>query len=145
MAAHGRQPAVVGFSIHRVVSNHRHRQHRGADMGKKSNKVTSVDQAIPYRQFLDLPNEVDIRGLGFTLGFSLGGPEPESSTPATRLALAQQVIAAFGRFNVGDMVDIIFHRRRARQPPSRIYPSRAAQLVDAEHRAAEYWVNLARL
>lgn len=114
-------------------------------MGKKSNKVTSVDQAIPYRQFLDLPNEVDIRGLGFTLGFSLGGPEPESSTPATRLALAQQVIAAFGRFNAGDMVDIIFHRRRARQPPSRIYPSRAAQLVDAEHRAAEYWVNLARL
>jgi type IV secretory pathway VirB4 component len=111
-------------------------------MGKK---VTSVDQTIPYRQFLPPnPNEIDLRGLGFTLGFAMRGPEPESSTPATRLALSQQITSAFARLNTGDMVDVIFHRMRAPQPPARSYPSAAARLVDQEHRSVEHWINKAR-
>jgi len=121
--------------------SHNYQQHGKADMGKK---ITSVDRSIPYRQFLG-PNEIDLRGLGFTLGFAMRGPEPESSTPATRLALSQQITAAFARFNLGDMVDIIFHRLRAPHPPARNYPSKAAQLVDQEHRSIEHWSTKARL
>jgi type IV secretion system protein TrbE len=107
----------------------------------------SVDQVIPYRSLRD--NEADIRGIGTMRGFFIQGPSPESSTPSTRLAAAQQVTAAFTRLGTGDTVDIIFNRLQAPEPPLRSYPSEAARLIDQEHRerfrAADYWVTRASL
>jgi type IV secretion system protein VirB4 len=105
----------------------------------------TVDQLIPYRCFGRDPNEIDVRGTGMMLGFSMQGPSPETETPTTRLALAQQVTAAFTRLGTGDTIDIIFNRLQAEEPPPRSYPSEAARLIDQEHRerfrAANYWVN----
>jgi type IV secretion system protein TrbE len=108
----------------------------------------SLAAVVPYRS-LPKEGEADLRGNGVMIGYELRGPSPESSTLADVASASRQLAAAFMHLGTGDMVHVIYHRQPAPEPPERTFPSHAAALVHAEHRAQfaaeSHWLTPTRL
>ncbi|MBV8056335.1 MAG: hypothetical protein JO071_13960, partial [Deltaproteobacteria bacterium] len=110
-------------------------------------KDESLPAVLPYRSIDD--GIVDLRGNGVMVGFNLVGPSPEISDLADLASRSRQLAGAFVHLGTGDMVQVIYHRQPAPEPPERQFPSRAAALVDAERRVQfaneNHWITLTRL
>jgi type IV secretory pathway VirB4 component len=108
----------------------------------------SLPSLLPYRNFF-ADGALDLRGNGVSVAYNLVGPSPESATIADIAACARQLAAAFVHLGTNDMVQMLFHRQPAPEPPPRAFPCRAAALVDAERRAQfaaeSHWITLSRL
>jgi type IV secretion system protein VirB4 len=108
----------------------------------------SLPTLLPYRNFFP-DGALDLRGNGISVAYNLVGPSPESATLADIASCARQLAAAFVHLGTNDMVQILFHRQPAPEPPQREFPCRAAALVDAERRAQfaaeSHWITLSRL
>jgi type IV secretion system protein VirB4 len=108
----------------------------------------SLPAVLPYRGFFP-DGTLDLRGNGVTVGYALSGPSPESSTLADVASCSRQFAGALLHLGTGDMVQVLFHRLPAIEPPERDFSYRAAALVDAERRAQfeteSHWITLTRL
>src|SRR5689334_2527360 len=95
---------------------------------------TSLPAALPYRQFLP-DGDIDLRSGGITRIYEFIGPSPEVANLANLASRSRQLAGAMVHLGTGDMVQIVFNREPAPEPPQRVFTHRAAALVDAEHRA----------
>src|SRR5215469_9566301 len=111
-------------------------------------KDQSLPAVLPYRS-VDPNGILDLRGNGVTIGYNMVGPSPEVSGLADLAARARQFAAAFVHLGTGDMVQAIYHREPAPEPPQRQISTRAAALVEEERRAQftaeNHWLTLKRL
>src|SRR6516164_9033957 len=111
-------------------------------------KDESLPSILPWRGFFP-DGAVDLRANGVMVGYNLTGPSPESSTLADIASCSRQLAGALLHLGTGDMVQVLFHRLPAIEPPEPDFPCRAAALVDAERRAQfaaeSHWITLARL
>ncbi len=116
-------------------------------------KDESLPAILPYRAFLrqgELSEaELDLRGNGVTIGYNLVGPSPEVSDLADLASRSRQLAGAFVHLGTGDMVQVIYDREPAPEPPPREFQHRAAALVDGERRAQfaaeSHWLTPTRL
>lgn len=108
----------------------------------------TLSEVIPYGHITG-EGEIDLRGLGRLVGYTMGGLSPEASMPAEVDAYARQLAAALRHFGTGDMIHCIYHRLPAREYPHLDFPSEAAREIDAERRhqfeEANFWTTLRRL
>ena len=108
----------------------------------------SLPAVLPYRQFLP-DGSIDCRGNGVTVGYELVGPSPEVSDLADIASRSRQLAGALVHLGTGDMVQVIYNRQPAPEPPERAFAYRAAALVDAERRAqfaaGNHWLTHTRL
>ena len=111
-------------------------------------KDESLPSILPWRGFFP-DGAVDLRGNGVMVGYNLTGPSPESSTLADIASCSRQLADALLHLGTGDMVQVLYHRLPAIEPPERHFACRAAALVDAERRAQfaaeNHWITLTRL
>src|ERR1700746_2281677 len=111
-------------------------------------KDESLPTILPWRGFFP-DGSVDLRGQGVMVGYNLCGPSPESSTLADIASCSRQLASAFLHLGTNDMVQVIYNRLPAPEPPEREFPSRAAAMVDAERRAQfaaeSHWITPPRL
>lgn len=99
-----------------------------------SDKETSLPSVLPYRSFL--PDGIlDLRGNGITIGYQLSGPSPEVSDLADLVARSRQLAGAMVHLGTGDILQVIYNRLPAPEPPKRQFEHKAAELVDMERRA----------
>jgi type IV secretion system protein TrbE len=118
------------------------------DEAKQMSKDESLPTILPYRSILP-DGSLDLRGNGVTVAYNLVGPPPESATLADLASASRQLAGAFLHLGTNDLVQVLFHRRPASEPPEREFPCRAAALVDAERRAQfaaeSHWTTLTHL
>jgi type IV secretion system protein TrbE len=120
----------------------------GLHLVRDDGKDHSLPSVLPYRQFL-ADGSIDLRGQGITVGRGLRGPSPEVSDLADLATRSRQLAAAFVHLSTGDVVQLIYHREPAPEPPERIITNAAARLVDRERRAQftaeNHWITTTRL
>lgn len=111
-------------------------------------KDISLPAALAYRGFFP-DGSLDLRGNGVTIGYDLAGPSPEVSDIADLASRSRQLAGAMVHLGSGDMIQVIYNRLPAPEPPQREFEHRAAALVDAERRAQftaeNHWLTPTRL
>jgi type IV secretion system protein TrbE len=111
-------------------------------------KDESLPSRLAWRSFLP-DGAIDLRGNGLSIAYELRGLSPESSTLADIAACARQLAGALLHLGTNDMIQVVYHRQPAPEPPERKFPCSAAALVDAERRAQfaneSHWLTSTRL
>ncbi len=102
----------------------------------------SLGAVVPYGA-IDAAGDIDLRGQGIMRSYGMRGFSPEGTAKEEVAAVATRLAAGMSQLGTGDMIHVIGHRLPATAYPEREFPTRAAWLIDAEHRAQfttnHYW------
>jgi len=102
----------------------------------------SLGAVVPYGA-IDAAGDIDLRGQGIMRSYGMRGFSPEGTAKEEVAAAATRLAAGMSQLGTGDMIHVIGHRLPATAYPEREFPTRAAWLIDAEHRAQfttnHYW------
>ena len=91
-------------------------------------KDISLPAALAYRGFFP-DGSLDLRGNGITIAYELAGPSPEVSDLDDLASRSRQLAGALVHLGTNDMIQVIYNRLPAAQPPERIFTHKAAALV----------------